>query len=158
MNRKRRAFTIMEIVVAMALMSVVILSVFMMNQSANQNSMDAYYEMLAFSLAREPIEVFRGFGYETSVKICRNNELSPSLYKVGELVDIEYNPEIDLQYPVDAENFQRYIELEERVSKNNAKYVNIRVTVAPKGLSKAEIWFSRKSVMLESAIMEIPKW
>lgn len=156
--RKKKAFTLIEIIIGMAMFMMVLLSIFMMNQSSNQSSMDAYYEILAFSLAREPIEVFRGLGYDTVVKICRDNNLSPALYKVGEFTAIEYNPGIELQYPAEAENFQRKIELKESVSENGSKYVNITVTVAVKGQSKAENWLSRKSVILQSCIMERPKW
>ncbi len=156
-SRKKKAFTLIEIVIGMAMFLIVLLSIFMLNQSSNQSSMDAYYEILAFSLAREPIEVFRGFGYDTVLKICRG-EISPALYKVGDYEAIEYNPGIDLQYPAEAENFQRKIDLEEKQSPDGIKYVKIVVTVGVKGQSKAENWLSRKSVVLQSSIMERPKW
>lgn len=155
--RKKKAFTLIEIVIGMAMFLIVLLAIFMLNQSSNQSSMDAYYEILAFSLAREPIEVFRGFGYDTVLKIC-NKEISPALYKVGEYQDIEYNPGIDLQYPAEAENFTRKIDLEAETSSNGTKYIKIVVTVGVKGQSKAENWLSRKNVILQSCIMERPKW
>lgn len=157
-NNKKKAFTLIEIVIGMAMFMIVLLSVFMLNQSSNQSSMDAYYEVLAFSLAREPIEVFRGLGYETVLKICKDNKQSPALYKVGEDTDIEYNPGIELQYPAEAESFKRRIDLEAKTSKDGINYVNITVTVGVKGQSKAENWLSRKSVELKSCIMERPKW
>ena len=80
---KRKAFTLVEILIAMFLMSVVILSIFLLNQSANKSSMDAYYEMLCFSLAREPIEVFRGFGYKTMEDIVKDPSLAPKFYPVN---------------------------------------------------------------------------
>ena len=63
-KRRVLGLSLLEIVIAMFFMSIAILSFFTMNQASNQSSMDAYYEFLAFSLAREPIEVFRGFGYD----------------------------------------------------------------------------------------------
>ena len=155
MNNKRKAFTLMEIIIAMALLLVVILSVLLLNQSSNQSSMDAYYETLCFSLAREPIEVFRGLGYETVLAISKDNSLCPAPYTVSEFSEITFNPKIDLQYPAEAENFQRCIEL---TPNDDGKYINIRVTVTPKNLSKAELWLSRKTITLESIIVEKPKW
>ena len=155
MNTKRKAFTLMEIIISMALLLVIILSVLMLNQTSNQSSMDAYYETLCFSLAREPIEVFRGLGYETVLAIQKDPKLCPAPYKVGEFTDITFNPKVDLQYPADAENFQRRIDL---TPNDSPKYINIRVTVAPRNLSKAEVWLSRKSIVLESNIVEKTKW
>lgn len=152
---KRKAFTLMEIVIAMFLLTVVLLSVFMLNKSANQSSMDAYYELLAFSLAREPIEVFRGFGYKAVFEICRDNSKSPALYKVGETVPIKFDPSIGLQYPADAEIFEREISLKED---GTEKAVKIKVVVSVKGQSRAEVWMRKKSVVLESIIMEQPRW
>ena len=127
----------------------------MLNQTSNQSSMDAYYETLCFSLAREPIEVFRGLGYETVLAISKNNELCPTPYKIGEFTPITFNPKIALQYPADAENFQRCIDL---TPNETDKYIKIKVSITPKNLSKAEIWLSRKTVVLESNIFEKPKW
>ncbi len=155
MIKKRKAFTLMEIILAMAMMLIVVLSLFMLNKSSNQSSMDAYYETLCFSLAREPIEVFRGLGYETVLGIYNNKSLCPEPYKIGKNVDITFDPKLDLQYPADAELFQRRIDLTYNKSK---KYINIKVTIMPKNLSKAEVWLSRKSIVLESNITEKPKW
>ena len=155
MRIKRKAFTLIEIIIAMALMMVVVLSVFMLNQTSNQSSMDAYYEMLCFSLAREPIEVFRGLGYDTVLEIAKKPELCPVPYKVGDFIKLTFNPNIDLQYPADAENFQRMIEL---YPDDDNKSIRIKVTVAPINATKADIWLSRKTVELESIIVEKPKW
>lgn len=158
MKRKRQAFTLLEIVIAMAMMCIVLLSMFLLNKQSNQSSMDAYYEILAFSLAREPIEVYRGIGYETCVKICDSPGLANNFYKVGEDQNIEFNPSIPLQYPAEASLFKRRIDFKKDKSDQGINYVNIKVTVSVKGLSRAETWLSRKSVVLESCIMEQPKW
>ena len=153
MISKRKAFTLMEIIIAMALMMVVILSIFMLNQTSNQSSMDAYYETLCFSLAREPIEVFRGLGYETVLAISKEKNKCPAPYKIDEFTNITFDPKLALQYPADAENFQRKITLTP-----GDGYINMKVTVAPRNMSKAEVWFRRESIELESNITEKPKW
>ena len=152
---KRKAFTLVEIMIAMFLMMVVMLSLFMLNQSSTKSSMDAYYEMLAFSLAREPIEVFRGFGYEVIKGIHDGDIPCPKPYEIDKETNIVFDPHVDLQYPADAANFCRYIHLEEV----NDKCINITVTVSPKGQSKAENWLRMgKQVILESNITKNIKW
>lgn len=154
---KRKAFTLMEIIIAMALMLIAVLSIFMLNQSSNKSSMDAYYEIMAFSLAREPIEVYRSFGYNQLSDVAKGTIPANINYKIGEFQPIVYNPSNELQYPADAENFQRRIDLEPGTSYNGTNYIKITVTVEVKGQSRAESWLSRNSVKLESIIMEPPK-
>ncbi len=164
--RKRKAFTLVEIMIAMFLMTIVILSVFMLNQNAEKNSMDAYYEMLCFSLAREPIEVFRAFGYKKVLDISKNHELAPLVYRAAldDFAVIECNPDDEdnypFAYPNEVTNFQRYIDL----NTDNDDYIIITVMVGPKGGSKAENWLRKKavyenkySVQLDSIIMKTPK-
>lgn len=140
----------------MAFLSIAILSVLWMNRSSNQGSMDAYYEFLAFSLAREPIEIFRGFGYDCLKEIANGNVAAPSRYPVGSFVDIDFDSMSDLQYPAEARLFQRKIELN-TVNHGDLNGVKIKVTVAAKGQSKVDVWMSRKAVSLESLVMERPK-
>ncbi len=169
--KKRKAFTLVEIMIAMFLMMVVILSIFMLNQKANESSMDSYYEMLCFSLAREPIEVLRSFGYETVMKIKDNPGLMPKQYSDSfvDFADIDINPsDVDnypFSYPNEALNFQRSITLEDG-SENGINYVKVTVIIQPRGSSKAESWMRQKAgimnankgVILDSYIMETPKW
>ncbi len=152
----KKGFSLIEIIVAMAFLSIAILSIFMVNRSSNQGSMDAYYEFLAFSLAREPIEIFRGFGYDTLKEIYDGNISPPARYKVGDFEDIEFDALSDLQYPAEARLFARKIELE-HVNTGDLNAIKIKVTVAAKGQSKVEVWMSRKAVSLESLVMERPK-
>jgi len=149
--------SLLEIVIAMFFMSIAILSFFTMNQASNQSSMDAYYEFLAFSLAREPIEVFRGFGYDYLASIVFEGAAPPAWYKVDDnFHDIPFDATADMQYPAEADLFQRNIKLAS-VSEGNLKGIKIIVSVAVKGMSRAEIMMSRKSVTLESVVMERPK-
>ncbi|MDD2999083.1 MAG: hypothetical protein PHV05_08495 [Candidatus Riflebacteria bacterium] len=153
---KKRAFSLLEIIIAMAFLSVAILSMFWMNRASNQGSMDAYYEFLAFSLAREPIEVFRGFGYDYLKMIADGSVSPPAWYSVGALKDIDFDFMSDMQYPAEARLFQRMVELSP-VASGKLNGIRIKVTVAVKGQSRVEVWMSRKSVSLESIVMERPK-
>ena len=169
--KKRKAFTLVEIMIAMFLMMIVILSIFMLNQKANESSMDSYYEMLCFSLAREPIEVLRAFGYESVIKFIDNPELLPKQYSdsIGDFADVKINimdkGDYPFRYPQVATNFQRSITLEPGEI-NGVKFVKVTVIIQPRGSTKAESWMRQKAglvnankgVILDSYIMETPKW
>lgn len=153
---KKRGFSLIEIIVAMAFLAIAILSLMWMNRSSNQGSMDAYYEFLAFSLAREPIEIFRGFGYDCLKDIAEGKVSPPSRYPINSFIDIDFDSMSDLQYPAEARLFQRQIELT-KISSGSLNGIRIKVTVAVKGQSKVDVWMSRKAVSLESMVMERPK-
>lgn len=156
MKKNSHAFTLVEIMLAMFMLAIVILGLFTLNQSSSKSSMDAYYQMLAYSLAREPIEIFRGFGFDIVNKIEKKEIAVPAPYnKIGEYVEIKFDPKVELQYPNDAEYFQRRIDLEPI---NNNKGILITVSVARKGATKAELWMRNKTIVLKSIIMERKKW
>ena len=140
----------------MAFLTLAIFPMVMLNKSSNQGSMDAYYEFLAFSLAREPIEIYRGLGYDYLVDILDRGITPVKRYPIGIMQPIDFGNTEKLQYPPEARMFARQIELK-KVNKGNTNGVKITVTVAAKGQSKVDVWMSRKAVTLESIIMERPK-
>ncbi|PKL44283.1 MAG: hypothetical protein CVV41_06500 [Candidatus Riflebacteria bacterium HGW-Riflebacteria-1] len=153
---RNKGFTLIEIVFAMAILAVAALAMFAMNRASNQNSMDSYYEFLAFSLAREPIEVFRGFGYGNLRMIVDGNVSPPAAYKVNSMQDIEFNAFSEIQYPAEAAMFKRMIELKP-VSHGKLNGISIKVTVAAKSMSRIEVWMRNRTVSLESLILERPE-
>lgn len=154
--KTKKAFSLLEIVMAMAFMSVALLSMFWMNRASNKGSMDAYYELLAFSLAKEPIEVFRSFGYDCVRQIADGNVASPKRYKIGSAEPITFDDTDMLQYPAEAKLFQRRIDLKVEQS-GSVNAVRVTVTVSNVGQSKAAVWMSRNAVKLEGLIVESPK-
>jgi hypothetical protein len=155
-KQTKKAFTMLEIVIAMAFLSIAILSILWMNKASNEGSMDAYYEFLAFTLAREPIEIFRGFGFECLEEIADGNVSPPSRYPVGDFAAIDFDSTSGLQYPSEARLFERKIELS-RVNSGDLNAIKIKVTVSAKGSSKVDVWMRRNSVSLESLVMERPE-
>ncbi len=156
-QKNKKGLSLLEVIIAIFFMSLAILSFFVMNQASNRSSMDSYYEFLAFSLAKEPVEIFRGFNYDYLAAIVHQGAAPPTFYQTdGNFHDIPFNPTIELQYPSEAELFQRKIELSP-VSEGGIKGIKIKVTVAVKGSSRAEAWMSNKAVELESVILERPK-
>jgi hypothetical protein len=157
MSKTKLGLSLLEIIIAIFFMSIAILSFFTMNQASNRSSMDAYYEFLAFSLAKEPIEVFRGFNYDYLAAIVFQGAASPAIYPTdGSFHEIPFDPTIDMQYPSEAALFQRKIELSS-VEESGIKGIKIKVTVSVKGSSRAEVWMSNKAVDLEAVILERPK-
>lgn len=157
--RRRKAMSLIEVLIAVFFLSVAVLSYFVLNQMSNKGTIDAYYEMLAYSLAREPIEVFRGLGYDYLSGIVLGETKPPEWYptNVGPK-DIVMDPLSDLQYPAEAALFQRNIELDFDTSKDGTiKGISVVVTVEPKGESKAEKWLGNRTFSLKSFIVECPK-
>lgn len=154
-NRPRGGFTILEILIAIMFLAFAILSFMWLNQTSNRGSMDAYFEFLAFSLAQEPIEIYRGLGYEQVCRYLTNSDAPLPKYPLDTWIDITDDPTSDAQHPPDAAMFSRRIEMQP-VTKDGLKAIKITVMVQPKGQSRVEAWLSRQRVTLDSLIMEKP--
>lgn len=105
----RDGFTMIEIVVVAALMVTALGSVIWMNINSQKGSADAYYDYLALTLAKEPLEFFRGHGYKWT-----KDYLAGAIEKTPGLVpDEEYKiPSTGEVYPCEAGNFNRFIAIE----------------------------------------------
>ena len=147
---RRRGFTLVELLVSMLFLSLVLLGLLMMNSSSTRGSMDAYLELLAFTLAKEPIEVFRNFGYEWTTNYP--NHPLPK-YPLGNH-PVVGGSGID-RYPFDEGTFEREISLHPfQDPQTKIGMIRVRVTVRPR-TQHARAWFSRKDgVSLEALLFE----
>jgi hypothetical protein len=135
-----------------------------MNQASNRGSMDAYYEFLAFSLAREPIEVYRNFGFDY-LRYLEAGHSGLKFYPIDKvsLKDFIGLPGLDIEYPAEAAFFDREISLEPLTIDSGSKPINaikIKVTVSTANLdgkSKAQAWLTKQEISLESIVVEPPK-
>ena len=150
---KKRAFTIVELVVAMFVMSFALLSMLWMTSYSNRGSMDTYYEFLAFSLAKEPVEVFRAFGYKW---LCDYSNHPILKYQIGVGWQEISDETGGIQHPFDAALFERAITISD-ASYSGVGAKKIVVKVRPKKLSRVDAWLSRDEVSLEALIVEGPK-
>ncbi len=144
-----RGFSVVEITIAILLLAVMSASVFTLIGFANRGTMDSYFEFLALALAREPIEVFRAFGYHW----LREYEKHPlPKYPLGFSIVSDANLGIE-QYPKDATAFVRHISFRP-LEKDGLKALTVRVTILPAEEGWVLPWFRRDEVALEATFVE----
>jgi prepilin-type N-terminal cleavage/methylation domain-containing protein len=151
---KSRGFSFVEFLVAMMILSVSILSLLWMSSYSKKGSMDAYYEFLAFSLAKEPIEVFRAFGYQW-LQDYDSHPLARYPVNVGPAA-IGNNPTDPDQHPFEASQFVRSISLAP-ADHQGLRAFKVTVEVGPAGKNRVETWLRKDNVQLEALIVETPK-
>lgn len=146
----RRGTTLVELMIAMFVLGLAVLATYWTISSSNKGAMDSYMESLAQSLVREPIEVFRGFGYE----FMANYAAHPlPRYPVGETPIADLRGGGPQQWPVDALLFKRRIALT-HVEESGIKAIRVRVSVSPAGANHVMTWLSRNEVVAETLIVE----
>lgn len=153
---RRRAFSLIEILIACFLLAVVLLSLLWMNRHSHLSSMDAYYEGIAMSVAREPLEIFRGMGYAW-LDLYRQGKAdlteSPLLkaFPHGEWFDLaEAEPGL---YPAEACDLKRRI-MVTPADAEGIKGFAITVEIAPSRQTRVDTWLSRDFVTLKSYVTE----
>ncbi len=156
-RRDARAFTLVEVVIALAFMGLALLGFLLVASSANRQSMDAYYEFAALQAALEPIEVFRACGFE----LLENYASHPlDEYPTGWHA-LKDKPGSALQHPIEWEMFQREITIDPPVrlpTAGNRRAIRVRVRVQPIQESRAASWLTRPGgVAVESLVVELPR-
>ncbi|MBF0406906.1 MAG: hypothetical protein HQM10_06110 [Candidatus Riflebacteria bacterium] len=153
MKHKIRAFSLIEVLIAVVFLSTIIVGIVNMNYMSNRSSMDSYYEFLAMQLAEEPIEIFRIFGY-TWLSTYGTSHSIPE-YPLDMWKPVESGNMSGVQYPPEALLFKRKISL--RPLTGRVKGIRIKVQVAPREQSTAKIWLSQSDVSMEAIVCETPK-
>ena len=135
----KRGFTLVEILIAAAVLAIGVLPLLLVNRSSNKLTMDAYYEFLATQLANEPIEVFRAVGYPTCATL-------PG-YPVGRVETID---NLDGRYPPEATMFEREITLDP----SPAPLCHVTVRVFPRAGSGAHAWIrqGKEAIIIRGVI------
>ncbi|MBF0407307.1 MAG: hypothetical protein HQM10_08135 [Candidatus Riflebacteria bacterium] len=166
-SRKKSALTMIEILIAMFILGLTLLSFLRVTQSSRQGAMDAYYEFLAQSLASEALEVFRGMGYKWLTNCMNGTGAIKEFPADGQFHDVEdinlagtsnisggsnIPSTVKLDRPAEASLFQRSIELKP-VGGINA--VKIEVRIRPKTMSNVAVWLSRSEIKMSALVFEI---
>jgi len=145
---KRRAFSLVEILIAMVILSVAMFALLVMNSSSNKGSMDAYYDLQAVQLAKEPLEILSAFGYRWLADPA--NELPG--YPLNRWTTASGTS----RYPMDANQFERIIE-RDTVTDGSAKAIRIKVTVRARESENMKKVFLRNQMVLQALIPESSK-
>jgi len=151
---KRSGFTLIEVLLAMLLIVMAVFPLIWTLGFANRMTADLYLENLALSLAKEPLEVFRGFGYRWTLAYRDHPSLPEFPLKKAPVV---LPPSSPLAHPAEAVFFQREITIED-VSVDGQEGLRVRVEVTPVGQSRAQAFLSRKEgVVMETLIFPKPR-
>lgn len=145
----RTGFTFLEVMVAVFILAVALLSLFAVISTAGRGTMDAYFEQMALSLAKEPIEVFQAFGYHWLALGKPLPEFPPGWSEVPG------TPDSPILHPAEANQFQRHISLEP-LERDGIRGFLVQVTVRPRGMGRVAAWLSRNDLVLSAFIMEKP--
>jgi prepilin-type N-terminal cleavage/methylation domain-containing protein len=153
----KQGFTLTEIIVAFAIVTIGVFSLLTLNTMSTRGAMDAYYEDLAFSLAREPLEVFRGMGFQFVRQVYKGTSTLPE-YPLGtqSLAELVGAPQCQVEYPAEAGYFERTINITE-VENGFTTAFKISVTVSlpsRNSHNKAEAWLTRRQIALETMVFE----
>ncbi len=149
---RKKAFSLVEVLIGLVIMQIALLSFFLINESTNSQSMDAYYEFLAHSLSKEVIEFTHGMGYEWGCKYIDN----PDLFPLDEWHSILENPIFsEASYFRETDSFERKVSLS-KVSKSG-EGILVEVAVRVKENNRASNWLSRNMVSHSTIVMEKPQ-
>ena len=153
---RRRGFSLIEVMMGMLFLSWALLGAMSLLSSTNRGAMDVYYELQAFQVAQEPIEILQAFGYRwVKANYCSSRMNTLGLYPHRVWHDI--NPNHATNYPTDVDVFQRYIDVEE-VARGDSRGLQVTVTVKPKEQSRAMAWLTwGKNISLTALILEQPR-
>jgi type II secretory pathway pseudopilin PulG len=147
--------TLLEILIAILLISFAILPLFQLTRAAQRETGDASLEFLAFSLAREPIEIFKGVGFKGTLPMARAGRSGFPDLPLGEKV-IEDRPFSPFQHPAEAGWFKRSISLEE-VERAGVRAILVTSVVSPADPRKGGRVLSRGEVVATALLVEQPE-
>lgn len=139
----KRGLTLVEILIASVVLSLALLSLFSINSSSNQLTLDSYYELLAVQIAQEPLEVFKAVGYPECLKLPK--------YPIGQTGPMSTE---NGRYPAETSMFERTISID---PSTDPLYV-VTVSVTPLPNTKAQIWMRKgKNCIVLKGIIPVYK-
>jgi hypothetical protein len=141
--KTRQAFSLLEIIIAVFILGFGISSLLWLQSMSQRGSFDAYYEMLAVTLAREPLEYFRGRGY---LWMQRNLADLPPKFAPG-----SFEVPVDgAEYPIEAGLFKREIDIEA-----GPGYFHVVVRVLPRDAGRfSKLIGGNSEIVLQGMIFQ----
>ena len=149
-----KGFSLIEVLVSILILSIISSGIFLFITGANRSSMDSYYEFMALQVAREPIEIFKCFGYERIAKAATDPIAD---YKINQWQNVlQYSSQTGIDRPQETEFLERNIECTP-VNDSGIKGVLIKVTVRAFKPGKIKTYVRRGEVDFSSIIWEQPQ-
>jgi Tfp pilus assembly protein PilV len=145
-----QGFSLIEIVIALFFLAVAMVGILLLISSAHRSSMDTYYGFMARQLAREPLEVFRTFGYVALKKmpVTPIPEYELNIWKTLE----QMSPAYGMERPSGAVMFERRIETRE-IREQELKGFLITVRVRPATLSAAQKFMRKEETVCSTVVL-----
>jgi prepilin-type N-terminal cleavage/methylation domain-containing protein len=152
-SRTNRGLTLLEVVIAVFILSFAVSGILLMQSSSQRGTLDVYYEFLAVSLAKEPLEYYRGRGFRWLKKNFQKQHESNDQFVLGKVYSF-FGDGSD--YPCEAGLFQRKIEITPD-DKDHPQVYEITVQVYPKDKNSfARLIGGKDEVTLLGAIFDGP--
>ncbi|MBF0407800.1 MAG: hypothetical protein HQM10_10625 [Candidatus Riflebacteria bacterium] len=142
-SKSTKAFSLFEVLIASTVFTIALLPILWSVNNYNRSAMDAYYEFLALTLAKEPVEVFRALGYDWLVANSTNPHPD---FPSGEK-QISADGE---KYPVEAGAFKRKIDLKVMPEQ---KSILVTVTVYPAAQTRVRAWLSGTEIVHKGLVV-----
>ena len=149
---KRKGFSLVEVLIGLVIMQIALLSFFLINESSNTQSMDAYYEFLAHSLGKETVEFSQGMGYSWAKKYITKPDIFPLDSWHGVLEKPIFS---DTSYFREADSFERRVNFKEVSKGGEGILVTVDIRVKPN--NKASAWLTRDFISYTTIVMEKPQ-
>lgn len=149
----RTGYSFVEVVLALLIVSLLFLPLFTQLSQNRRSSLDSAAELLAHSLAEEPIEIFRAFGYRWASTYGKTHSIPG--YPLGvwhEIAGAEPGP---IDRPSDSVDFWRIITLQPL--SGQCPGLRMRVKVTPRGGSRLDRWLSQDEIVAETVLFEKPR-
>ena len=121
---------------------------------SSRGALDAYHQNLAIELAREPIEILRGFGY-SRLRTYDQHPLGKYPVNSGFHAILDSPGEPD-QHPPAAREFERRISLSQ-IEAAGYRAIRLEVQVRPHKQSRLEKQTGGGSISLQALIPELPR-
>ena len=155
MKACRKGFSLIEILVALMFIAFAMLALLWSNQMSQRGAMDSQYELLANSLAQEPIEVYQYLGFRWIRQLMAGKVPPLKAYPIGIWSKLAQDPLAKVQHPVGAGQFMRRIDIDSTpMERQGVKGYRLRVTIAPTAGGAAAAWLSRDKITQEVLIVE----
>lgn len=149
---QRKAFSMVEIIIALVVMQFALLSFFMINHSSNSKTMDAYYEFIGESLGEEVVDFCQGMGYKWALKYIKSPDLFPLNTWHGCLDKPIFDPD---SYFRECGSFERIVKFSKQSKDGNSILIKIELRIKEK--TRVKSWLSQNVLRFSTLLIEEPQ-